>query len=257
MDGKILQFDGSWEGLLTAIFEVFEYRIDPKAVIDGRHVQINLFEPRHLVTTVEAKAARVRNGLLEKVGVQGIRELYHVYLSELETAPLLIVKTALYYFAQQHQNGQLNYGHNEVLAVKQIVKSVLRERHRMKAFVRFQLLQDGLYVALIEPDFNVLPLIRKHFKERYADQRWLIYDVKRHYGLYYDLQDATEVTFGEGHDISQHSISIGANQQEDMYSDLWKRYFKSVNIPERKNTKLHLQHVPRRYWRYLNEKEGF
>ena len=42
--------------------------------------------------------------------------------------------------------------------------------------------------AIVQPDFNVLPLIEKHFRERYADQRWLIYDVRRKYGLYYDLQ---------------------------------------------------------------------
>ena len=41
----------------------------------------------------------------------------------------------------------------------------------MLAFVRFELLQDEVYFAKIEPDFNVLPLFRKHFKERYADQK--------------------------------------------------------------------------------------
>ncbi|MFN8364013.1 MAG: DUF4130 domain-containing protein [Cloacibacterium normanense] len=59
----------------------------------------------------------------------------------------------------------------------------------MLAFVRFELLQDEVYFAKIEPDFNVLPLIRKHFKERYADQKWMIFDLKRHYGIFYDLKE--------------------------------------------------------------------
>ena len=33
-----------------------------------------------------------------------------------------------------------------------------------------------------------------------------------------------------------------------------KNYFKSTNIVARKNTKLHTQHVPKRYWKYLTEK---
>lgn len=63
----------------------------------------------------------------------------------------------------------------------------------MKAYVRFKLTKDQLYYAFVEPDHNVLPLIAGHFKGRYAGQRWLIYDVKRKYGIYYDLQTVTTV----------------------------------------------------------------
>ena len=42
---------------------------------------------------------------------------------------------------------------------------------------------------------------------------------------------------------------------ETDYQELWKAYFKSVDIPERRNLKLHLQHVPKRYWKYLVEKQ--
>ena len=58
----------------------------------------------------------------------------------------------------------------------------------MEAFVRFQLTKDGLYYCIIQPDYNVLPLISNHFEKRYADQRWLIYDSRRKYGIYYDLK---------------------------------------------------------------------
>ena len=42
---------------------------------------------------------------------------------------------------------------------------------------------------------------------------------------------------------------------EESYSEWWRAYFKATNIVERKNRKLHLQHVPRRYWQYLTEKQ--
>ena len=32
-------------------------------------------------------------------------------------------------------------------------------------------------------------MIQPHFKRRYQDQRWLIYDEQRKYGLYYDLKE--------------------------------------------------------------------
>ena len=36
--------------------------------------------------------------------------------------------------------------------------------------------KEGLFISLVRPDFNVLPLIQRHFKARYQDQEWLIYD---------------------------------------------------------------------------------
>lgn len=256
MEKTALHYDGSWEGLLCVIFEAFEYKLEVSEVLAPAYQRASLFDRIHQVHTLPEKATRVREGLLKKVGKRGLSELFEAHLSELEAIPLVILRVASYYF-QSGSNARYNYGHAAVLTLKETVKSVSRERHRMKAFVRFQRLQDDLYVALVSPDFNVLPLIAKHFKDRYADQRWLIYDEKRDYGIYYDLATVTEVQFSTEQGISQQIIAAAHDSNEDLYSDLWKRYFKAVNIEERKNTKLHVQHVPKRYWKYLNEKDGF
>jgi hypothetical protein len=50
------------------------------------------------------------------------------------------------------------------------------------------------------------------------------------------------------------SFSIELDDEEVLYDQLWKDYFKSVNIQARQNMKLHIQYVPKRYWRYMNEK---
>ena len=52
-----------------------------------------------------------------------------------------------------------------MLGVSQWTKQVGREKHRMEAFVRFKKTQEGLFISLVRPDFNVLPLIEKHFKD--------------------------------------------------------------------------------------------
>jgi probable DNA metabolism protein len=127
----------------------------------------------------------------------------------------------------------------------------------MEAFVRFQQTADNLYYAIIEPDYDVLPLLTKHFQDRYADQRWLIWDNKRRYGIYYDLQTVAVVTVSfEAETNNGKDISIVYDAKEELYQQLWQQYFKSVNIPARKNTRLHLQHMPMRYWKYLPEKGG-
>lgn len=248
----IIQYDGSWHGLVTAIFEVYEYKFpDTKIVRNTEFRQESLFGNYHQVFTNEAKVTRVKNGVVKKMGAKSWQELYLAYLSEMDGVDDLILRVVQYYIGATNKVSG-NYAHEDVLRLKQINKSVSRERHRFKAFVRFKQLQDGLYFAKIEPDFNVLPLIIKHFKDRYADQSWLIYDIKRGYGVLYDQSSVTEVQFDEL--PTDQQVRLFSDEQEPLYDDLWRRYFRSTNITERKNTKLHLQHVPRRYWKYLNEK---
>jgi probable DNA metabolism protein len=45
------------------------------------------------------------------------------------------------------------------------------------------------------------------------------------------------------------------DEKESLYQELWKQYFDSVDIKARRNMKLHIQHVPKRYWKYLVEKQ--
>ena len=125
----------------------------------------------------------------------------------------------------------------------------------MEAFVRFQKTADGLFFSLIEPDHDVLSLLVKHFRDRYADQRWLIYDARRKYGIYYDMEkvETVELNFDESTSNGK-DISAMYDASETLYQMLWQQYFGSVNIAARKNTKLHLRHMPKRYWKYLPEK---
>lgn len=64
-------------------------------------------------------------------------------------------------------------------------------------FVRFQKAADGTFFAAFEPQYNALPLTVQHFKDRFADQKWIIYDMKRRYGFYYDLQEVTTISFDD------------------------------------------------------------
>ena len=149
-----------------------------------------------------------------------------------------------------------DYSNKAVLTVFQTAKKVWREKHRMEAFVRFQKTADDLYYAIISPDYNVLPLIAKHFTERYADQRWMIYDAKRKYGSYYDGKEVENVQIKFSEEMAQgRDVSHAYDETEGIYQQLWQQYFKSVNIAARKNTKLHIQHMPKRYWKYLPEKQ--
>jgi len=245
-------YDGSFEGLFTAIFDVYaEKWTDVKICREGEE-QAFLFGEKKIIYSDEEKVKRVWRKLNGLIGRDGLHMMRRVYLSELPEMEQVILG-CVRYILSENKDVLSNYGHADVLRLIQINKMVGREKHRMEAFVRFQLTKDEIFYSVIDPDFNVLPLIIKHFESRYADQRWLIYDSKRKYGIYYDLNTTEFVDLTPTEDLSRPSASI-LNEGEALYQTLWKDYFKSTNIKSRKNIKLHLQHVPKRYWKYLTEK---
>ena len=88
------------------------------------------------------------------------------------------------------------------------------------------------------------PLLREN---RLYQSDWLM----RFYGF-----DATELV-DEKHpnlDFDVDPKLSWALRHPEQYDQLWKDYFHSVNIQARQNMKLHIQYVPKRYWRYMNEK---
>ena len=249
-------YDGSFEGLLTAVFEIYEYKISDPAIYEVDKVATSLFGKPHTVTTDKIKFERVYKKLQQKLTPNALSQLGNSFLSELKEIPDVIYRYVMYVLANKI-SVENNFNHPDVLFIQQTSRKVHREKHRMEAFVRFQLTKDGLYYCLIQPDYNVLTLISNHFEKRYADQRWLIYDSLRKYGLYYDLQKVEEVSLNFETDLNNKTaLQEICDEKEELYQQLWRTYFSSVNIAARKNMKLHIQHMPKRYWRYLVEKKG-
>ena len=251
---QTIVYNGSFEGFLCAVFDVYEYKLTDVNIVPAHKHQPSLFAEPHHVNFNLQHSDRVWKGLQKKLTKAAQDQVYRTFLSEIDGIENTLLQYIQYVFSSETFMEE-DYSNAAVLTVFQTAKKVWREKHRMEAFVRFQHTADGLYYAIIDPDFNVLPLIADHFKTRYADQRWMIYDGRRRYGLYYDLNSVTTVQIqfaeavGSGSDVSQVY-----DETEAIYQQLWKQYFKSINIAARKNTKLHIQHMPRRYWKYLPEK---
>jgi len=248
-----LVYDGTFEGLLTAVFEIYDRKLFHVKLIKGEWRSSAMFEEVLQVITDERRANRVLKGLRKKLSAAGIQRLYIAHMAEMENEEGAIVGFIRYVF-DTDVNVEEDYGNKYVMRLSEILKMVRREKHRMEAFIRFRKLKDEIYYAAVEPDFNVLPLLIRHFKNRYTDQKWIIYDIKRRYGIHYDLHDTQYMTLDFSEVNKPTDVVTVFTQDEQVYQQLWKSYFTSVNIVARKNTKLHLRHIPKRYWRHLTEK---
>lgn len=250
----IYLFDGSLEGLLCAVFEWFERKPGQIVLKTEQRFQPDAFTVPFEVSNDPKKADRIWKGLQDRLSADWMRKFYCTFLSEQPYAVQDLFEFACYVFSNP-PGAENNFGNEYVLRLSQTATKVEREKHRMEAFIRFRHLADGTYYCGIDPDFNVLPLIMGHFKNRYADQKWIIYDLNRHYGIHYDLEKVEEIWLNRQDEINLKGLEKGRlSAEESEYAALWKNYFKSTNIAARKNTKLHTRHVPKRYWKYLTEK---
>jgi probable DNA metabolism protein len=247
-------YDGTYEGWVTAIFEIYEYKLQDVVFAKNEALADLLFSTNHTVITDEVKVNRVLSGLKKRLSKNGFQGLYHAFLSDINKIEEIMFRYVQYVLSSSI-NIEADFSNNDVLEMRKAIRLTGKEAHRMEAFVRFKLTKDQLYYAIVEPDCDVLPVIENHFKNRYADQRWLIYDARRKYGVYYDLENISTVNLQfDTNMASSKFLAEICDQEEELFQDLWRNYFKNVNIESRKNTKLHLQHMPKRYWKNLIEK---
>jgi len=251
----IFRYDKTFEGLLTAVFDAYNRKTFPDRLLDEVEVEPLFADECYTVITDNAKSDRVWQGLRKKLMPISCNMLRYVWLSELSGSDELIFRYIRKAFDSKHSI-ELNFADDDVLQMRNMAKKVDKERCRLIELVRFQKAADDIFFAPVSPDHNSLPLTLEHFSDRFADQKWIIYDTKRNYGYYYDLKTVSEMIldskdlFPEGK-LDEKLMA----EDEKLFQDLWKGYFKSMTIKERINLKLQRQHLPERYWKYLTEKQ--
>lgn len=251
----IFTYDNSFEGLLSCVFFAYEQKIRPDSIMsDAKHKPL-FFDYSYHIVTEEEKSNRVWTKLNTILSSFARRMLFNVWLSELPETEMLLFR----YICKNidaPSSIEMNFGDPDVIQVSKIAKKVGSEARKIIQFVRFQQTKDNIYFAPVSPRYNVISMATNHFKKRFADQEWIIFDTKRHYGLYYDLNKVSEVTFDQSvlNAFTSGLLSDDkASESELFFKDLWKTYFQHLTIKERFNPKLQKQMMPVRFWKYITE----
>ena len=255
---NIFLYDHTFDGLLTSVIEAYSRRTFPDALLlEGEPLPL-FYDGLFTVVTDEEKAGRVWRGLQKKLSSTALACLAQCWLAEEPETPMLLfryIRKAI----DAPRSIETSFADHDVLEFSRMWKRVDWERIRLLQFVRFQKAADGTFFAAFEPLYNALPLPVHHFKDRFADQKWIIYDMKRRYGFYYDLQKETTISFDddsrESHLITGMLDESLMDKDEKLFQQLWKTYFKAICIKERMNPRKHRQDMPVRYWKYLTEKQ--
>ncbi|HSX84807.1 MAG TPA: hypothetical protein VLE50_05345, partial [Cellvibrio sp.] len=120
-------YDGSFDGLLTAIFECFADRREPIDIVNQETYQASLLEDLRPVQTDAAKAERVIKGIDARSDGKGGELVYQLFLSELTGVELRIYRLVQLLVRQNDPNILENFANPDVLYSAQVKKMISRE----------------------------------------------------------------------------------------------------------------------------------
>ncbi len=241
-------YDGSFQGLLTVLQVLRETGEEPDEIrADGEAFQESLLADTVHVETDAERAEKLSRDVCSRISPRALRRSFYAFLSETREAEYHIYRY-LWLGWELGADVDACLGDDHVHAVHGMSRCTGREAHRMYGFLRFRQLEGGLYYAPMESECDVLCLVAQHFLSRMGDQDWMIHDLAR--------EQAAVYRWGKLAFAAVPGFDPRLSGEEDLCQGLWKKYFKTIAVAERRNPRLQASCMPKKYWKILVEEPG-
>ena len=242
-------YDGSTEGLLTAVFTAYANHENPQDVVRKGIPQPRLGQSTLTIETDNALAKRVQAGIRKRGGKPAWEIVLEASLSDEPEAGTLIYRfIRLIMGRSAARNARIpNELTDPVIGpVLKLQRFVRNERHHMQQFLRFEHFEGDLWFAKCNPKANVIPLLMDWFSGRFNTQRFVIYDEAHHVAGIYNGVDWWLAQTSNLHLPSR-------TEEERLMQTAWKDFYKAVSISARYHPELRRQFMPKRFWKNILE----
>lgn len=233
----VYRYDGSFDGLLSCIFQSYVRHELPCAVLAPDNTQSMLFETISIETDHE-QAARVASGVTHKVSPEAmdfIRMAHLTCLANRDAAIVLFCRLAMRVgpsIMNQLSDARVN-------TLYRGINFLEREAHHYMGFIRFSEV-DGTLAAAIRPKNSVLPLLDPHFSDRFNAERFIIHDVTHAQALMH-LPGLSRI-------VPMERLALPVLSAKEMHiAALWQRFHSTVAIEGRANPALQRALLPLRH----------
>ncbi len=233
-------FDGTKQGFLTAFLLAFS---DSNARMTCGETQMLLGEELQRVETDAEKAKKAEERLLSFD-----RDCMHDLDVLLRSGMPDKAQIAFAYFrflAQAKRPVRKQLANPAVFAAVECMKRVRHEIHIMHGFIRFMVTASGALYAPFAPDNDIADLLLPHFRARLPKYSVVLHDTTRQKAAVYDGKNSFIAPL--------HKADVLISADETAWQELWKNYYRAVNIPSRKRLKQMRGFMPVRYWKFLPE----
>lgn len=237
-------YDGSPEGLLTAVFQAYANHEDPQDVVREGALQPRLGQSVRFVETDVDLAVRVQRGVRRTCGRDALDAIVHASLSDDPAAGTVVYRFVRH--AMRTGRALDDLAHPAVGPLFALDRAVMNERHYLQQFLRFEHLEGGAWFARCHPKASVVPLLMDWFSARFNTQPFMIFD---------EAHALAGVYEGRGwHLVRTESVALpAAAADEALMQAAWKRFYDAVAVEARYNPELRRQFMPKRFWKDILE----
>lgn len=259
MEETILVCENSIEGVLTAVYRAYEWKLDPfQTRIQIGQADLCLFASYREVQGDKGLAEKVITTVRRKFGEDAWEEISHALAAEDREKGQAVYRTIAAGLSGQVK-GPLMEGlaDDHIRTVFELSRRVHNEAHRMKQFLRFKEVETNILYAQINPCEDVTALIMPHFSDRFPLENFMIADMGRGItGIHAAGKEWFLIRMDEGLKEQFEALSQQKTEQEREMVELFRHFCHTIGIRERKNTKLQQQFLPLKYRAFMTEFNG-
>ena len=239
----ILLYDGTFEGFLSLVYEVYYKKLKPTKIYKTLPNEI-LFEEILEINSSKESGIKVLNAIKTKFPKEILEKILNIFMCDSKEFEMALLEYIVIGFKDSKQLYNIN--NSCVFYLNNLEKELFRVTHKLTGFIRFEELEDKTLYAKIESKFNVVYFLGRHFLKRFNNQNFIIHDINRKLAFVKIENDFSvqEVAFFDQPNYSSN---------EEKFQKLWKSFFSGVTINERTNLKLQTQMVPLLYRTYMSE----
>ena len=241
----VYRYDGTLDGFLCCVYESYQNREMPAAILGPDNEQLSLLPTREVETDV-FRAARVLKSIPARISLDAMDLVERAMLTCMADKEIRLL--VFLHLGYQKGPSVMDMLHDDAVApLLAAVTHLGREAHLFLGFVRFSL-NAGVLASVIEPKNRVLPLIAQHFIDRYPNEAFVIFD-RTH-------REALVAQRGHGRIAPLEKLELPEpDNLERAVRALWRRFHTTVGIDQRKNDLCQRTHLPLRYRRVMTEFE--
>lgn len=236
----IYLYDGTLEGMLSAIFAAYERHEEPANIIEPSVLQESMLCSYIPIETNIEHASRVKNGLSTKLSELYYHNVKQAFLSD-DPRKGGVIYRLIRYAMKTGKRAHTHLAEPAVADFIELRRIVGNEAHYMLQFVRFAQLSNGVFYSHIRPKASIVPLITGHFAARLNVQPFIIFDSVHGLASVFDTKKWWLVSANEI-DIPEESESEGN------FKALWQTFYDTIAIEERRNPTCQRNFMPKRFW---------
>ncbi|MGJ0317777.1 TIGR03915 family putative DNA repair protein [Aliarcobacter cryaerophilus] len=239
----ILLYDGTFEGFLSLVYEVYYKKLKPTKIYKNLPNEI-IFEEILEINSSKESGIKVLNAIKTKFPKEILEKILNIFMCDSKEFEMALLEYIVIGFKDSKQLYNIN--NSCVFYLNNLEKELFRVTHKLTGFIRFEELEDKTLYAKIESKFNIVYFLGRHFLKRFNNQNFIIHDINRKLA-FVKIQNDFSIQ-----EIAYFDEPIYSSN-EQKFQKLWKSFFSGVTINERTNLKLQTQMVPLLYRTYMSE----